>query len=140
MSSNPIPVTAATVPFIATTTPTIERANRLMSLRAHPGFLDLIRLSQEMVQGAVDICTNYPGWDAQQIVVLKVRQQAATEHHQMLFAKMEEAIQQGIQDARSNQNPTPDKTAADAVDQGDYVRQAVLQRFDENDNRVAGSF
>lgn len=138
MSSNPAPVTEATAPFVATTTPNIERANRLISLRAHPGFIDALRLSQELVQEATDICTDYPGWDAQQIVVLKVRMQCAKEHHQMFLAKINEAIHIGLVEGQTLS--LPEKTAAEAVDQGDFVRQQVLQKFDEYDSRPAGSF
>src|ERR1700688_5208476 len=101
MSSTPTPVTQATAPFVPTTTPNIERANRLMALRAHPGFIDFLRLSEELVRDAADICADYPGWDAQQIVVLKVRMQCAKEHHQMLISKMQEAIQAGIEEGRA---------------------------------------
>lgn len=140
MSSNPNPVTANTAPFVPTTTPAIERANRLISLRSHPGFLDVIRISQEIVHSAADICADYPGWDAQQIVVLKVRMQAAKEHHQLLLARINDAIQDGIEESSTLADSFPEKSAAEAVDQGDFVRQQVLQRFEETDNRPAGSY
>src|SRR5271154_3505234 len=128
-------------PFVATTTPAIERANRLLGLRAHPGFADLLRLSQELVQSAADICADYPGWDSQQIVVLKVRMQCAKEHHTMLLAKINEAILAGIAEQAAAQN-LPKKSAADAMDQGDLVRQEVLTHFAgmDEDNRPAGSY
>jgi|ERR1700676_499676 len=140
MSSNPNPVSEATAPFIPTTTPAIERANRLISLRTHPGFLDLLRLSQELVQSAADICADFPGWDAQQIVVLKVRMQAAKEHHALLIAKIQDAIQQGLDEGREQSSTLPAKSAEDSMDQGDFVRQKMLERFEEFDSRPAGSF
>ncbi len=140
MSSTPVPVTATSSPFEQTTTPAIERANRLMSLRTHPGFLDLIRISQEMVKAAADVCADYPGWDAQQIVVLKVRMQAAKEHHELLLAKINEAIREGIEEATARAASLPAKTAEEAVDHGDYVRQRVLEKFEEMDGRVPGSY
>ena len=129
-------------PFETTTTPLIERANRLIALRAHPGFLDLIRLSQEMVDEAIASTSDYPGWDAQQITVLKVRQQAAKEHHKRLFGKINEAIAAGIEDGVANLSNLPEKTAVEMMEQGDFVRQKVLQRFDQMDEdlRAAGSY
>ena len=139
-----IPVTPASTPFVPTTTPTIELANRLISLQAHPGFLDLIRLSQELAQEAADICADYPGWDAQQIVVLKVRMQVAREHHNALIGKVQMAIQAGLDEMREKANVLPAKTVAEIVDQGDYVREKMLQHFadrDEHDGmRIAGSY
>lgn len=136
--SNPIPVSAGAAPFIPTTTPAIERANRLISVRSNPGFLDILRISQEIVDSATKILIQYPGWDPQQITVLKVRAQAATEHHEMLLAKINEAIRDGV--AEGTAQSLPEKSADDAVDQGDYVRQQVLQRFEEQDGRLAGSY
>jgi len=139
-----IPVTPATNPFVPTTTPTIELANRLISLRAHPGFLDLVRLSQELGQEAAEICSDYPGWDPQQIVVLKVRMQVAKEHHNALIAKVEAAIQAGLEELREKVNTLPAKTPEEIVDQGDYIREKMLQHFadrDEHDGlRIAGSY
>jgi hypothetical protein len=128
-------------PFVAVTTPTIERANRLLGLRAHPGFMDLVRISQEIVQIAADICADYPGWDPQQIVVLKVRMQCAKEHHALLLAKINEAILAGIAEQSVAQN-LPKKSASEAMDQGDLVRQEVLTHFADmdEDNRPAGSY
>jgi hypothetical protein len=140
MSSNPSVITPAAAPFVPTTTPNIERANRLISLRAHPGFLDILRITQEQVQEAVDACSNYPGWDTQQILVLQVRQKCATEFHQMLLARVNDAIQMGIDESRANVASLPEKSVAEAVDQGDYVRQKALEKFDEFDSRPAGSF
>lgn len=143
MSENStVPVTESASPFVSTTTPKIERANRLLSLREHPGFRDLIRLSQELVQTATDLCTDYPGWDAQQIMVLKVRMQAAKEHHNLWLSQVSNAIQEGIDEAKELRavSALPEKSASDAVDQGDYVRQATLRKFEDMDNRPAGSY
>lgn len=141
MSSSPAPVTQATAPFVPTTTPAIDRANRLMGLRSHPGFSDLIRLSQDLVQQSADILIEYAGWDPQQIMVLKARAQAAKEHHLKLISIINDAIEIGIAEQRALQNTLPEKTAAEAVEQGDYVRQQVLTRFREMDDmRVAGSY
>ena len=142
MSSDPTPspVTAATTPFVQTTTPAIDRANRLISVRANPGFLDIMRISLDLIQNAVETCSGYPGWDPQQMVVLKIRMQTAKEHHEMLFAKIQEAIRDGIEESRAQVSSLPAKTAAEAVDQGDFVRQKVLESFEQYDSRPAGSF
>ena len=127
-------------PFVPTTTPNIERANRLLGLRSHPGFMDLLRLSQEIVQSAADICADFGGWDAQQIVVLKVRMQAAKEHHELLIAKMQDAIRAGVEEDSMRRSSMPEKSPEDVLAQGDYVRQEVLTKFDEMDSRAAGSW
>lgn len=143
MSSNPLPpVTAATAPFVPTTTPEIERANRLLALRQHPGFFDLLRISQDIVQTAADVCAEYPGWDAQQIVILKVRMQCAKEHHQLLIQKMQEAIREGVEQ-RAAQVDREELQNTPADGQADFVRREVLNRFadmDVEDQRAAGSY
>jgi hypothetical protein len=143
--STPItpPVTEATRPFEPHTSPAIDRANRLMALRVHPGFQDLMSISVDLVNDARAAADEFGGWDAQQIVMMKVRSQAAKEHHQALLGRMSLAISAGIAEARENQNSmtAAPKTAAEALDQGDYVRQAVLAKFEEMDDiRVPGSY
>ena len=131
---------SASQPFVPTTTVNIERANRLMSLKANPGWWDLIKLSQELVDGAQSTSTDFGGWDPQQIIMLKCRAQAAKEHHQLLLARINDAIQSGIDEARSTFSTLPVKTAEEIVEQGDLVRQEVLKRFEDMVNRVAGSY
>jgi hypothetical protein len=135
---------SARAPFVAITTPNIEQANRLLSVRAHPGFADIIRLSQELVQEAADTCADYPGWDTEQMVVLKVRMQAAKEMHKMLLAKINQAIERGVAEQREAMSTMPAKTATETLEQGDLVRQEVLQEFatrdQEAESRVPGSY
>jgi hypothetical protein len=142
MSSNPIPIEPERAPFIPTTTPAIESANRLMGVRAHPGFVELIRLMNGIVQEARENTEDYAGWDPQMMTVLKVRQQVAKEFPQRVIEKMNAIIDAGVAEARTQMEfaSAPPKSATDAVDQGDYVRQRVLQNFEEMDGRVAGSF
>jgi hypothetical protein len=129
-------------PFVATTTPAIERANRLIAVRSHPGFLDILRISQDLISEADEACRSYPGWDLQQILVLKVRMQCAQEHHKMLLAKIQDAVDDGVAEAKRQMDAAilKTKTPAEIVEQGDYVRQAVLTKFDEMDSRASGSF
>lgn len=129
-------------PFETTTTPSIERANRLLSVRENPGFRDLIRLSQEMVDSAQAACTDFGGWDPMQITVLKVRAQAAKEHHAMFFGKIQEAIQGGVDEMRAQLASMPDKTSQEVMEQGDYVRQRVLENFEDHDaeSRLPGTY
>ena len=129
MSTNPFPIT---------TTTTIERANRLISLKAHPGFIDLLRISNDLVQEATTTLVIYPGWDKDQISVLKARAQAAKEHHEQLFTRIIRAIQEGINEAKESE--LPGKSVSDALEQGDYVRTAVLEKFEDLDSRIPGSY
>lgn len=128
-------------PFIQTSTPAIDRANRLISLRANPGFQEAWRISKDLVDTATQILISYPGWDPQQIMVLKARAQAAQEHHDMFFAKITEAIREGVAEQAAQIN-LPEKPISEIIETGDYVRQQVLTKFDEMDaeNRPAGSY
>jgi hypothetical protein len=129
-------------PFVPTETPAIARANRLISLRTHPGFLDVIRISQEISEEATAVLVDYGGWDKDQIQVLKARAQAAKEHHALLLAKINDAIQGGIAEAKAQEaaRAVPEKTPAEALETGDYVRQEVLRKFQDEDMRAAGSY
>jgi len=142
MSSKPQAFTSTTYPFVPTTTPAIERANHLLGLRAHPGFVDFMDLAQDLVKKTIRDTSDYPGWDPQQIIVLKVRQQVAKELCDALIGKMLEAIQIGLDEQAANTANLPVKTAEEALEQGDYVRQAVLASFKEREteNRAAGSY
>ncbi len=126
---------------VFSSTPAIERANRLLSLRSNPGFIDLQRIAQDLVQNAADQCADYGGWDDRQIVVLKVRMQCAKEFKDLLFAKIIEAIREGVQEQAAASN-LADKTPAEILDQGDYVRQQVLTKFEEFDaeGRLPGTY
>ena len=126
-------------PFEPTTTPTIERANRLISVRSNPGFLDILRISQALVDSAAAVLVDYGGWDKDQIAVRKARAQAAKEHHNMLLGGINDAIREGVEEGRAQIQAQP-KTATDTLEQGDYVRQKTLERFDDMDTRPAGSF
>lgn len=143
-TANAIALTEAAIraiqnPFTPTTTQRIERANRLMALRAHPGFLDLVRLSLDLVKEPADILVDFNGWDPMQITLLKARAQAAKEHHDMLMAKIQEAIQGGIAEAAEQDLAT--KSPQEIVEQSDRVRAAVLSEFKKMDeNRIPGSY
>lgn len=140
MSTNPNPVSEATAPFVPVTTPNIERANRLLSVRTNPGFNEILRLSQELVEEAITACNTYPGWDMEVRTTLFIRQQVAKQHHDALLAKIREAIEIGKAEMREHASTLPAKTAAEALEQGDYVRTEVMKQLDEYESRPAGSF
>jgi ABC-type uncharacterized transport system permease subunit len=79
----------------------IERGNRFLALRSHPAYNDLMSLSLSLVQQAHDHVDQYPGWDKDQIVMLAVRSKVAREFHEMLFAQINQAIQEGIQEGQT---------------------------------------
>ena|SRR5258708_2129848 len=122
-------------------TPSIDRANRLMALRVHPGFSDLVRISFEIVNSLSAHCIDYPGFDKDQLMVLKVRAQTAKEHHELLFAKITEAIREGVQEQAASAD-LPDKSVTEVLETGDYVRQEVLTKFSEFDSesRLPGTY
>lgn len=111
---------------------TIDRANRLASLQVQPGFADLWKISKALSDEATHISVTYGGWDSQQIMVLKARAQAALEHHERFFAKIRDAVAEGVQEQSALDNPR-DKSIPEIIEQGDYVRQQVLTRFEEMD-------
>jgi hypothetical protein len=119
----------------------IDRANRLMSLRSNPGYPDAWQISKQMADDAGRISITYPGWDPQQIIVLKVRAQAALEHHEAYFANIQAAIREGIQ-AQATAANLHEKTPGEVLETGDYVRQEVLTRFAEmdTDGRLPGTY
>lgn len=127
-------------PFAVTTTPIVERANRLLSVKSNPGFIDILRISQQLVDEATDASVDYPGWDAQQITVLKCRAQAAKEHHQQLIRRIMAAIQDGLDAAKADLSSMPAKTPTEIIEQGDLVRQEFLKKAEDLDSRVPGSF
>jgi hypothetical protein len=128
-------------PTVQTPASAIDRANRLLSLRANPGFADARRISKDMADEAGRISITYPGWDPQQIMVLKARAQAALEHHELFFSKIQEAIREGVQ-AQANHATLSEKTPTEILEQGDYVRQEVLAHFSDLDSetRSPGSY
>jgi len=126
-------MTAELRPFPARTTEAIERANRFMALREHPAYNDLFRISQGLVEEATANLIDYPGWDKDQIAVLKARAQAAKEHHKLLFVKIAEAIQEGIGEAKQS------LSEREKAEQSDQLRAAVLSHMD-GDVRVGGSY
>ena len=127
-------------PFPITSTPIIERANRLLSVKSNAGFIDILRISQQLVDEAVSASVEYPGWDSQQIVVLKCRAQAAKEHHQQLIRRIMAAIQDGLEAAKADLSSMPAKTPTEIIEQGDLVRQEFLKKAEDLDSRVPGSF
>jgi len=131
----------STSPFVSDTTPAIETANRLLAVRVHPGFLDVLRISQRLVEESAAVLVDYGGWDPQQIMVLKARAQAAKEHHHLLLVRINEAIEMGTNDQRELAPTLPSKSAEEIIEQGDFVRQEVLTKFAEmDDNRIPGSY
>lgn len=127
-------------PMPVISTPAIERANRLISLRAHPGFVDLIQITLDMAREAEEKLTNFNGWDAAAIAAIAVASQVSRRYQQELARRVQEAINEGILEARNLQSQLPEKTAGQLLDQSDFVRQRALEMFSEMDNRLPGSY
>lgn len=131
---------SVTNPIPSSSTPAIDRANRLMSARSNPGFQDIIHISLALVKEAADISIDYPGWDPMQIAALKNRAQGSKAHHDELLRRIQAAIQDGITEGRVLRDTLPNVSAEQALETGDFVRQEVLKKFEETDNRPAGSY
>lgn len=131
-----------TNPFEARTTLSIDMANRLFALRGQPGFIDLIRLSEETVKVAEDAFVNFDGWDKDELAARSIAFKAARRFHQMLWSRVESVIQGGIEEARqARQEAVDDPFGKDAADMADNLRVAVLERqSDMYDTRVSGTY
>lgn len=70
----------------------VALANRMLALKNSPGFHDLRLLVGMLEKEASETSRDYPGWDPQQIVILKVRAQVAHEMAMEIFARIEGAI------------------------------------------------
>lgn len=70
-------------------------ANRMIALKASPGFHDLRLICEMLEQEATEAIIEYPGHDRDQLFVLKVRAQAAKELVVELFGRIEGAIANG---------------------------------------------
>ena len=56
--------------------------------------------ADEISDSAQEFLVDYPGWDTQQLWVLKARAQAAKEGYELLIAKINEAIADGVAEAQ----------------------------------------
>lgn len=135
-------------PYVPETTPTIERANRLMSLKQNVGFPELVRISQELAMQVVRSALQFQGWDLMRIAMMKTAAQAAQEHHDALLATIDACIEQGVLEAEEKMAAAQyQKTPEEVVEQSDRVRRQVLERFSQMDQerdadpaRIAGSY
>lgn len=126
-------------PFAAPSTPlAVEISNRLVAVSQLPGYVEIMRISGSLVDEATAALVDWPGWDMQQVVTLKARAQAAKEHHQMLFARIQQAIQAGILEAAEKKDLQPEINK-DSIHLADELREEVLANMPD-DNRIAGSF
>jgi hypothetical protein len=126
------------IPFEPRTTMTIDRANRLMGLKSHPGFQDLVALSLETVRLAEAAVTDYQGWDKDELVARSIAFRAAKKSHEMLFYKMATVIEEGVLEATQKRQNNND---ADADAMAEELKVEVFRQLDERfDSRVGGSF
>lgn len=126
-------------PFVPTTTPDMERANRLMSLKSHPGFLDLVRISHDLAESVIQQMLAFQGWDLMQIATVRAAAQGANEHHRGLFAAIDALIEKGTAEAMEQiANAQMQKTPQEIIEQSDHVRRTVLQKFAQMDDNQQG--
>jgi len=120
----------------------IDRANRFMSLKAHPSFNDLFALSTEIVAVAEAALTTFQGWDKDELVARAIAFRAAKKFHEQLFVKMATAIQEGVAEAMRMKNEDPavfnDRHAADMAD--DLMIKVLEKETEVNEMRVPGSY
>jgi hypothetical protein len=117
-------------PFAPRTTETIERANRMLAFRDSPAYHEIWRISKMLVDQATDNLIKFAGWDSDQIRCLQARAKAAAEHHELLFATIQEAIVTGVAEASSS---------LESTEGADKLRDQVLRKMD-SENRIPGSY
>lgn len=132
-------------PFAPRTTLTIDKANRLLALKSHPGFNDLVALSEQTVKAAEDALVGFEGWDKDELVARSIAFRAAKRSHEMLFGRLVKAIQDGIEEAVAirDANATPSELfSAEAADMADDLRVKVLQHMDDTkyETRIPGTY
>jgi len=118
-------------------TPAIELAQRLRSLSSHPGFRDLIRLSEKTVKVAEDAFVNFEGWDKEELSARSIAFRSAKKFHVSLFQEINWAIEGGIEEARQEQVAGRDPFGREAADAADNLRNTVLETYD---TRVPGTY
>lgn len=128
-------------PFEQRVTLTVDRANRLLALKAHPGFNDLVALSEQTVSAARAALVDYEGWDRDELLARSIAFRAAVKSHEMLFVRVAQAIQAGIEEAAALKS-SADPFSSDAADMADQLRVMVLQQEKESnyDTRTPGSY
>lgn len=131
-------------PIESRTTPYIDRASRLLSLRGHPGFGDLVALSQETVNIARAALVNFEGWDKDELVARSIAYRAAEKSHEMLFVRLAQAIQTGIEEASAVRDAAipANQYSKEAADMSDELRAQVIQQIDQSnyETRTPGSY
>ena len=131
-------------PFVSTTTPTIDRANRLMGLTSHPGWNDLVAISINTVKVAEAAVVMFEGWDKDELAARSIAFRAAKRSHDILLASVASAIQTGVQEAAESLARSAEALPNDrnATDLADDLRSAVLRQVEETsqETRIPGSF
>lgn len=74
----------------------IERGRRLIDLRQCPGYVDLVRISEKLIEKATEDLISYDGWDKEQAWALQVKANAAKSHHEALLTAIEETVRIAI--------------------------------------------
>jgi len=128
-------------PYEQTISLAIDKANRLHSLRAHPGFNDLVALSEETVRIAERELVEFAGWDKDELVARSIAFRAAKKSHERLFMGIMRTIQEGIEEAailRGSEDPY----SREAVEMADELRLKVLQHAEATnyETRIPGSY
>ena len=111
----------------------VAQANRLLGLRSHEGWGDLMAIAARLVHQVSNTAIDFEGWDPQQIVVLKGRAQGAKAIIEQLQIEINDAIATGIYTARMNEGESYATTA-----ETDSLREEILSHA--SDGRVAGSY
>jgi len=130
-----VPVTVDR-PFEPRTTLAVDRANRLHSLIAHPGWNDMVALSEQTVKIAEDALVNFEGWDRDELVARSIAFRAAKKSHQRLFNGIQQAVQAGVEEAAvlmDSEDPFSRATA----DMADDLRVRILQHEEQTRNEGA---
>ena len=87
----------------------VALGNRMLALKTSPGFHDLIMLAEMLESEAQTTLIDYPGFDRDELFVLKVRAQVAKEFVAELKARIDGAISNahGLPGFSGDEGPKP---------------------------------
>jgi hypothetical protein len=125
----------------------VNRGYRLTSLTSSPGYIDLQRIAEALIQRARDAYERFEGWDAMQILALQQRIKTSIEFRDQLFATVNQQIEASRQQELSiHAEEHSAKPEMQKADEADELRAKALALFEsmnptpESDGRIAGTF
>jgi len=120
--------------------PVIERGTRLFQLRQTPGYADLFRISEAIVQQAANAVLRFDGWDKDQRNDLALIAKATLKHHELLFDELDKAVREANEEHEAELlRQAEARTAQAAATEADQLRADTFKKFDDVEREFAGN-